>query len=656
MPTFQPKFATSKPDRVDPHITAGVGEGACSTPHDTALIQTMLKGVPQKYYSGRIDGKVGPKTLAAIRAFQANHVKVQSNDDRPGVFDPRGMGVRTLARMYVKHIVVMEGLATPYLVPVGRDAKVRGWIAQLDWTEPVFRKDLEVFALALTGETAIGLSFRPLPGVPHPSCETAAEAVFSDFTWINQEGWEVRAQGHSLTGFSGAQQLQQALHAFARQFELFFKVAGKTWPLTLAQSPVRWQERVRKSPLLNSVWVENPVDKQELILVDPKTGRVRSLTQNQGPMRLRKGLALGSFRTDPPCGLPKPEAYRGATYPLFVEFPGGRTLPYHVNREKLFIQSPTSLLISREQAEALGMLKKDDTDLAQYFLSRTDDGTLTDKAWRAFLWPTVERVTEAAIGFEKLLSNGARDAVSALYAKIKALAKQVARAELDPRNLPSTGLFDLRILTADGRTELLAFLELIYDHGVPGELIHVDTPSNGVLTLMILQKGAFRAPPALTDSPILGGAPVALSYRQPQPITALSLWANDIQRTYRPGPRDSYDILLQAFDVMGVILVNTVFGLWANVPLLFLGASAHSDNILEITASVLSDLAIGKIAKGAVGRMMPPGTVRTAGQQAGLPAERVSVIAQLATSAMEAEIEIFFERVEVAMQGSVGPK
>ncbi len=87
------------------------------------------------------------------------------------------------------------------------------------------------------------------------------------------------------------------------------------------------------------------------------------------------------------------------------------------------------------------------------------------------------------------------------------------------------------------------------------------TPSNSVLTLVITPKGAVRASPMLTASPILGGAPVTLIYRQPQPITALSQWADSVQRTYRPSRDEQDDPWLQPFDVMGVIMVNMLFGL-----------------------------------------------------------------------------------------------
>lgn len=148
---------------------------------------------------------------------------------------------------------------------------------------------------------------------------------------------------------------------------------------------------------------------------------------------------------------------------------------------------------------------------------------------------------------------------------------------------------------------------------------------------------------------------MTLIYRKPQPITALSQWADSVQRTYRPSRDEQDDPWLQPFDVMGVIMVNMLFGLWANLPLLFLGAYARSDNILEITTDVIAELGVRKIATATAGRMMSAGTVRAAGQQAGLPVERVSKVAVLATSALEAEIEVFFERVEVEMRRLTGP-
>jgi hypothetical protein len=75
---------------------------------------------------------------------------------------------------------------------------------------------------------------------------------------------------------------------------------------------------------------------------------------------------------------------------------------------------------------------------------------------------------------------------------------------------------------------------------------------------------------------------------------------------------------------------------------------------LEITADVITELGVRKIAAATAGRIMSAGTVRAAGQQAGLPAERVSAIALLATNALEAEIEIFFERLKGEMERLTG--
>lgn len=624
MPTFRAKFATSKPEKAGPHITAGVGEGARSTPHDTALVQTMLKGVTQKYYSGRIDGKVGPKTLAAIRAFQTSHVKVQSND-RPGLLDPRGMGVRTLAQMYAKHIVVIEGTTSPYLVPVGRDAKVRGWIAQLDWAEPMFRKDLEAFALALTGETAIGLSFRPLPSVPHPSCETAAEAVFADFTWINQEGWEVRAQGHALTGFAGAQQLERALHAFARQFELFFKVAGKTWPLTVEQSPVRYQERVRQNPRLDSVWVENPIKKQELILMDPKTGRLRTQGSDHRPIIVPRGLGPSQTQFDPPCSLPKFEPFRGATQFVIVEFQGKFQAPLKIRQQGVAISTPRQLTITDQQVQSLGLGAVEFSNLAlnaAFTVAALREEYLS-RVIRMFVWPTIERLSEAAIGLENFLFGDAQKLETGLKPRIEKLISGVADKSMDPQSLflgsRPLGLMTLR---DEGRARLSEILKVVGNHDVPAERVFVGDPMDGIIAITIERKGAF---PTRTGDPILDGALIGIGYRKPTPGTRLNQWARSLQQTHRPPPEDYNDFFLETVNVAGAFAVDILVPPYINLALLFFGAVAESESVTEGVAHILFKEGKGKAIQLAVKRAFPPGTIANAMKRVGIDPETARI-------------------------------
>jgi hypothetical protein len=136
MPTFYKKFANSKPMPLNPYLTAGVGEHVGASRHDTALVQTLLKalvapGSLNPMYAGRIDGQIGPKTLAAIRGFQAAEGG-QLSFDRPGFFHPAGNGIKALVAKYPKHVLVMETTFSPYLVPRAREAQVRGRIDKLD--------------------------------------------------------------------------------------------------------------------------------------------------------------------------------------------------------------------------------------------------------------------------------------------------------------------------------------------------------------------------------------------------------------------------------------------------------------------------------------------------------------------------------------------
>ena len=205
MPQFNRKFANSKPLGVDLPLTAAVGAQIHSQPHDAALVQALLKQVLRPggldpFYRGRIDGQVGMQTINAITAYQEAE-GAQMSLDRPGFFAPNGNGIKALAAKAPKQIVVMEGTAIPYYVFRCTGTNMRGRMAKLSWAEPVFRDDFTEVACQLLDEIGLGVGFRPLPGVQNPHCETGAELIFTDLTWISPEGRDRHYQGDSLAHY-----------------------------------------------------------------------------------------------------------------------------------------------------------------------------------------------------------------------------------------------------------------------------------------------------------------------------------------------------------------------------------------------------------------------------------------------------------------------
>jgi peptidoglycan hydrolase-like protein with peptidoglycan-binding domain len=76
-------------------IQKSVGEGGINRPQDVGVVQTLLnltserKGTPKERLA--VDGIVGPKTIAAIREYQAKFCKVAD-----GLIDP---GKETISRL-----------------------------------------------------------------------------------------------------------------------------------------------------------------------------------------------------------------------------------------------------------------------------------------------------------------------------------------------------------------------------------------------------------------------------------------------------------------------------------------------------------------------------------------------------------------------------
>jgi hypothetical protein len=80
-------------------LQGSVGEGGKNWPGDVDLIQTLLKKTGA--YHGKVDGKCGPKTLAAILAFQKT---IMSNPD--GIIDPVGHSWNALSHPGVQPVTL----------------------------------------------------------------------------------------------------------------------------------------------------------------------------------------------------------------------------------------------------------------------------------------------------------------------------------------------------------------------------------------------------------------------------------------------------------------------------------------------------------------------------------------------------------------------
>lgn len=657
MPTFPAKFASSAPSR--PHLTAPVGQGGVNTPHDTALVQAMLKGLNQNRFDpGRIDGKVGPKTLGAMRAFLAEGAPTHNNTT-PARLSVNGEGLRKLARQYNKHVVVTQGTAAPYLAPRVSESELSQRISKLDWAEPLFRKDLADFATDVLRAAHISLTFRPEAGTQRPNCETSAEPVIANLIWIQPSGQEAQFLDGNFGSFPTATSIVREIQKFAQQFELSFKVERSHRALILRQSSFRWQERVRKSPLLESVWVDNPVDKNELILIDPKTGRPRTLTQNKGPMRLRKGLALSGFRTDPPCGLPKPVEYRGSVNPVLVEFPDPdlRQLPVFVNGQTLVVQSPGSLLITRRQAEIIGVLDENKKDLSEHFVPPSDIETFGKKVKRALAWPLVERFADAVIGFENMTNLGIDLALSNLKSKVEILIKRTAKkTDIEPRRILQTDVAGLQILTSQGFEQLGNFLEFIRAYGIPAERVFIGTPVDGVLPVKIIQKGeSTLSHVALTAAPLLNGEQVDLEFRQLTKTNSLSIWAREWKARHKPRFDEENDPLLEGIQIAAAYLLDSLGGV-LNIPFLILGAHADANNIIEALIDIFSKLSIGKLAKAIVKRFFPDKILSDALKQIGMAANRIKELLDSIKVFFELEIKEFLKQLFDVIKGFiVGP-
>jgi peptidoglycan hydrolase-like protein with peptidoglycan-binding domain len=78
-------------------ILQSVGRGSANIPSDVQLVQTMINRQISRLAPMRplrVDGQVGPRTLAAIEAYQSRVVGMPTADGR---VDPTGKTLKTLS-------------------------------------------------------------------------------------------------------------------------------------------------------------------------------------------------------------------------------------------------------------------------------------------------------------------------------------------------------------------------------------------------------------------------------------------------------------------------------------------------------------------------------------------------------------------------------
>jgi lysozyme family protein len=86
----EPKPDEPKPSKTPLAISAAVGQGGRNKPADVEAVQAKLNSVGN--YGLKVDGKIGPKTIGAIKDFQ----KKNGMSSPDGRIDPKGFTERTL--------------------------------------------------------------------------------------------------------------------------------------------------------------------------------------------------------------------------------------------------------------------------------------------------------------------------------------------------------------------------------------------------------------------------------------------------------------------------------------------------------------------------------------------------------------------------------
>lgn len=102
-------------------ITAAVGERGVNDAQDVGIVQHLLNLV-RKQTGQRpllvVDGKVGPKTIGAVKEFQQKYCKAEKS----GRMEPGGETITTLNRVALPEARLNDGYA--FLLPSGGSGNI----------------------------------------------------------------------------------------------------------------------------------------------------------------------------------------------------------------------------------------------------------------------------------------------------------------------------------------------------------------------------------------------------------------------------------------------------------------------------------------------------------------------------------------------------
>jgi hypothetical protein len=604
MPTFQLKFASSKPRDNFSFLTGAVGERGANQPHDLALVQTMLKALRagrtgQPFYAGRIDGRTGPKTVAAIGAFKSEVTGGQKLPD-PGTFDKNSNQFRQLVQRYNKHVRIASGTAIPLMGAPVQESDLRNRIERLEWAEPMFRKDLAEFAVEVLHATGFEIGFQPPQSGQTAYCQTDAEVVFAPFVWLTPDGYEQRVNNGDLGSSPATRTLVAPFQNFARQFELFFSVGAGNQAMTLSQSRIRMSERARAHPWLDSIWVKHPTGRGELLLVEPKTGSLR-VQAGDKPIVMPQGLGPSQTRFEPPCSLPALVPHQGTPQAVQVAYPNPDTFVHLcTNGQPLKISSTGPLTLTLAQAGSLHLLDPNNIDPQANFCTGPDTPEIALKVSKALAGPTFRRLANFILASEKKFNFETGASPSEMTSAITQLLNRVANAT-PGSDINVDGMIDeVRSMLGGSEPELRAAIAAIRDRGISADRIIVTPPAPNFLDI------AFKNIPG--DGPTVPGRQLADRNSFPiarnpglhiHPLTSIG---NAMIELVALPPQDQADPVYQGLEFVGQVISDVVLARFTPIGVVFAIAEsfATTDNNNDFYVSLgvsLLGLGAGGIAR-----------------------------------------------------------
>jgi hypothetical protein len=481
------------------------------------------------------------------------------------------------------------------------EAALKARVTKLDWLAPGFRDDLAAFALQSALETGVVFSFRPVPGTPQPQCETRAEMVVAALNWIRPDGGEQQVQANGLAHYPAGQALVRALHGFTGQFTQTLQADASPLRLILSQSHGRAQQRLRDNPRLASVWVKNPGTGGGLILIDPQTGHPHAPSGKV--MTVPQAMGPAMFKTDPPCSLPKLEAYAGPTRGIFIDLGDGKGHPFGKDGNPVLVPSPAALSFTHDQAVQLGLLDPRNLDYSRSLCLHAERRSFEENAAYAMSYPLVRTFAEMLDGLDKALLTMAEGEARSLDDLEQAIEDLFAAARGDASEPFGADVHKARsrvfTLTSDRTAQRKILLAI-------KRIRLVDLPrANVIIKALKGSKGVwveFRSTPSvdLTAVPwenTTEGEPLSalqgVSFLAPlhgtKTFPAEAFFQSHVRKAYNFHPNDFKDARLQPFFIAGEVMAGLAFaagGPVTVIPAAILSAAGSSDNMTEFLFSL----------------------------------------------------------------------